>query len=73
MCEPVNLLQGVTSSEYKNAHELLKKIKKISYDFDGLFTDYYVYLVSNGAESLKCSRVDGSGLSGLGKLGFHKV
>ena len=52
---------------------MLEKIQMIFYDFDGVFTNKHVQLASNCIETLKCSRVDGLGLAGLGKLGFQEV
>ena len=42
----------------------------IFFDFDGVFTDNYVYVTENGNEFVRCSRRDGIGLSKLKRLGF---
>ena len=40
-----------------------REIKSIILDFDGVFTDNYVYLNEFGQETVKCSRSDGLGIS----------
>ena len=54
----------------QNSYELLEKIKIIFFDFDGVFMDNYVYVDSNGTETVKCSRFDGFGQSALGDIGI---
>lgn len=41
----------------------LKYIHTIIFDFDGVFTDNFVYVDSNGTESVRCSRADSYGIS----------
>lgn len=40
----------------------LDSIKTIVFDFDGIFTDNFVYVDSQGVESVRCSREDSLGL-----------
>ena len=40
----------------------------IFFDFDGVFTNNYVYVSEDGSESVRCSRQDGIGLSKLKAL-----
>jgi YrbI family 3-deoxy-D-manno-octulosonate 8-phosphate phosphatase len=47
-----------------------KKIKAVIFDFDGVFTDNFVYTNENGFESVKCYRSDGIGLSMLKNIGI---
>ena len=47
---------------------LIKKIKIICFDFDGVFTDNKVLIDENGKESVTCSRFDGIGLRLLDDL-----
>ncbi len=49
----------------------LRVIKFIVFDFDGVFTDNSVYVDQNGIESVRCSRLDGFGISALKDLGLH--
>lgn len=44
-------------------------IKCVVFDFDGVFTDNAVYVDQNGIESVRCTRLDGFGLSALKDLG----
>ena len=53
------------SQETKN---LFKKIKLVAFDFDGVFTDNYVYTNDSGEEMVKSSKLDGFGLDKLRKL-----
>lgn len=48
--------------------ELIKKIKCVFFDFDGVFTDNCVYINEKGEESVKCCRSDGIGIEKLKKL-----
>ena len=48
--------------------QCLTKKMVIFFDFDGVFTDNYVYVDENGIESVRCSRQDGIGLSKLKSL-----
>ena len=48
---------------------LFKNIKLIAFDFDGVFTDNYVYTNDRGEEMVKSSKLDGFGLNKLDKLG----
>jgi 3-deoxy-D-manno-octulosonate 8-phosphate phosphatase (KDO 8-P phosphatase) len=52
---------------------IIKKIQSLQlviFDFDGVFTDNFVYVDQNGVESVKCSRSDGMGIELLGKIGL---
>ena len=48
--------------------DLLKKIKLLCFDFDGVFTDNKVYVSQDGKETVLCYRSDGIGLEKLKKL-----
>jgi 3-deoxy-D-manno-octulosonate 8-phosphate phosphatase (KDO 8-P phosphatase) len=54
----------------KECSEMLKKAEIIFFDFDGVFTDNYVYVASDGAESVRCWRGDGIGLQKIRLLGI---
>lgn len=43
------------------------KIKACLFDFDGVFTDNYVYIDEKGGEMIKCTRYDGFGIASLRK------
>jgi 3-deoxy-D-manno-octulosonate 8-phosphate phosphatase (KDO 8-P phosphatase) len=45
----------------------LRYIKYIFFDFDGVFTDNFVYISEKGIESVRCYRSDGLGLKMLNK------
>lgn len=51
----------------------LKSLKLVAFDFDGVFTDNFVYVNEYGHESVKCSRADGIGLAMLREIGVHPV
>ena len=58
----------------KNSIEkVIRKIRLIGFDFDGVFTDNMVYVFEDGAESVRCSRGDGIGLKKLKHLGIEAV
>lgn len=51
--------------------ELLSSVRLIAFDFDGVFTDNTVYVTQDGAESVRCWRSDGLGLSRLRSIGVE--
>ena len=50
--------------------ELLKSIKAIVFDFDGVMTDDQVYITETGEEMVMASRSDGMGISALKNAGL---
>lgn len=53
--------------------EIIRKIRLIAFDFDGVFTDNMVYVFQDGSEAVRCFRSDGIGLQKLKKLGIETV
>ena len=53
--------------------EIIKKIRLVAFDFDGVFTDNMVYVFEDGSEAVRCFRSDGIGLQKLKKLGIETV
>ena len=51
------------------AAKLLKSIRLVVFDFDGVFTDNRVLVSQDGTESVFCTRADGIGLNGLAAAG----
>lgn len=49
------------------------EIELIAFDFDGVFTDNSVFVSETGAESVRCNRSDGLGLSRLKSLGVKLI
>jgi len=52
---------------------LIRNIRLIAFDFDGVFTDNAVIVAEDGAESVRCARSDGIGLKKLDRLGIAKI
>jgi YrbI family 3-deoxy-D-manno-octulosonate 8-phosphate phosphatase len=50
---------------------IFQGIKLLIFDFDGVFTDNYVYTSSDGKESVRCSRSDGIGILRVRDYGIH--
>jgi len=50
--------------------KLIRAIRMVIFDFDGVFTDNMVYVFEDGREAVRCSRADGIGLSKLTSLGI---
>lgn len=50
--------------------KIVKSLRLIIFDVDGVFTDGSVYLDENGKETLKFSRIDGKGIELLMNKGF---
>jgi 3-deoxy-D-manno-octulosonate 8-phosphate phosphatase (KDO 8-P phosphatase) len=55
----------------KDIHKLLKDIKLVVCDFDGVFTDNSVWVSQDGVESVRCNRSDGLGLRRLREAGVE--
>ncbi|PIS05284.1 MAG: 3-deoxy-D-manno-octulosonate 8-phosphate phosphatase [Candidatus Buchananbacteria bacterium CG10_big_fil_rev_8_21_14_0_10_42_9] len=51
----------------------LLRIKLLALDFDGIFTDGYVYVDQDGKESVRASRIDGMGIELLKKAGIEII
>ena len=52
---------------------LVRQIRLIAFDFDGVFTDNMVYVLEDGSEAVRCCRSDGIGLKKLDRLGIRTV
>lgn len=49
---------------------LVRRVKLVAFDFDGVFTDNAVYVTEEGIEAVRCWRSDGLGLRKLEALGL---
>jgi YrbI family 3-deoxy-D-manno-octulosonate 8-phosphate phosphatase len=56
-----------------HTRKVIRKIRLVAFDFDGVFTDNMVYVFQDGTEAVKCSRGDGIGLQKLARLGIETV
>ena len=52
---------------------LIRAIRVVAFDFDGVFTDNAVYVFEDGREAVRCSRADGIGLRKLDRAGLHTI
>ena len=52
---------------------LIRSIRLVVFDFDGVFTDNMVYVFEDGREAVRCSRADGIGLRKLEKANVQTV
>jgi 3-deoxy-D-manno-octulosonate 8-phosphate phosphatase (KDO 8-P phosphatase) len=48
----------------------LNNIKLVCFDFDGVFTNNFVYVDQNGIESVRCLRSDGTGIERIKRMGI---
>ncbi len=53
--------------------DIIRGIRLIAFDFDGVFTDDMVYVSQDGSEAVRCFRGDGIGLQKLVCLGVESV
>jgi YrbI family 3-deoxy-D-manno-octulosonate 8-phosphate phosphatase len=53
--------------------EVIRGIRMVAFDFDGVFTNNMVYVLQDGSEAVRCNRSDGIGLQKLKKLGIETV
>ena len=51
-------------------YEKFSRVKFLAFDFDGVFTDNFVYTTETGEESVACWRSDGLGLAEVKKIGI---
>jgi YrbI family 3-deoxy-D-manno-octulosonate 8-phosphate phosphatase len=56
-----------------NIKSIIRRIRLVAFDFDGVFTDNMVYVFENGTEAVRCSRSDGIGLQKLKRAGIKTV
>ena len=52
---------------------IIRRIRLVAFDFDGVFTDNMVYVFENGTEAVRCTRGDGIGLQKLRQIGIDTV
>lgn len=48
----------------------IRELRFVAFDFDGVFTDNTVWVSETGQEQVRCSRLDGIGISALRSLGI---
>jgi len=53
--------------------DIVRGIRLVAFDFDGVFTDDRVYVLQDGTEAVRCFRGDGIGLQKLERLGIDTV
>jgi YrbI family 3-deoxy-D-manno-octulosonate 8-phosphate phosphatase len=64
------LTRNPQNSDLAQIAELIRAVRMVTFDFDGVFTDNMVYVFEDGREAVRCSRADGIGLSKLTSLGI---
>jgi len=60
-----------TGEHRQAAHSIVRNIRFVAFDFDGVFTDDRVYVMEDGREAVRCFRGDGIGLQKLARLGIE--
>ena len=60
-------------SKLQHIEEVIRRIRLVAFDFDGVFTDNMVYVFEDGSEAVRCFRSDGIGLQKLAQLGIKTV
>jgi len=51
----------------------LNSLELIAYDFDGVFTNNYVYVDEKGVEFVRCNRSDGIGINIIKTMGIKQI
>ena len=67
------MCKSMKNNDTTAIEHIIREIKFIAFDFDGVFTDNMVYVFENGMEAVRCSRSDGIGLSKLNRLGIKTI
>ncbi len=57
----------------KDIKPIIRRIRLVAFDFDGVFTDNMVYVLEDGTEAVRCTRADGIGLQKLRQIGVDTV
>ena len=57
----------------KELEEVVRRLRLIVFDFDGVFTDNRVLVLEDGTEAVMCSRADGLGLDRLRNCGLDML
>ena len=52
-------------ADEKKLEDLVRRLRLLVFDFDGVFTDNRVLVLQDGSEAVMCSRADGLGLDRL--------
>jgi len=68
--EGYNLSQ---EKELNKIQQIIRRIRLVAFDFDGVFTDNMVYVFEDGFEAVRCTRSDGIGLQKLKRAGIKTV
>lgn len=53
--------------------DVIRRIRLVAFDFDGVFTDNTVFVFEDGGEAVRCYRGDGIGLRQLNRAGVETV
>ena len=53
--------------------QVIRTIRLVAFDFDGVFTDNMVYVLQDGLEAVRCFRGDGIGLRKLDRADIETV
>jgi 3-deoxy-D-manno-octulosonate 8-phosphate phosphatase (KDO 8-P phosphatase) len=53
--------------------KIIRNIRLVAFDFDGVFTDNTVYVFEDGREAVRCTRSDGIGLNKLRTHGIETI
>ena len=57
-------------NDEKELEEIVRRLRLVVFDFDGVFTDNRVLVLQDGTEAVMCSRADGLGLDRLRNCGL---
>lgn len=53
--------------------EIIRQVRFVVFDFDGVFTNNTVFVLEDGREAVQCSRFDGFGLRRIEALGVEPL
>jgi len=61
------------AGKLQHIEKVIRRIRLVAFDFDGVFTDNMVYVLEDGSEAVRCFRSDGIGLQKLKKWNIETV
>ena len=67
------MTQNLRTLDAESLAKIIRNIRLVAFDFDGVFTDNSVFVFEDGREAVRCLRSDGLGIGKLKALGLSVV
>jgi 3-deoxy-D-manno-octulosonate 8-phosphate phosphatase (KDO 8-P phosphatase) len=67
------VIHNLRTLDAESLAKIIRNIRLLAFDFDGVFTDNSVFVFEDGREAVRCMRSDGLGIGKLKTLGLSVV